>query len=265
MTILLSRVLRKNYKLLRFASLALFLGWQDVKQAYRRSALGPFWITLGMAAQIGTMGVVFSTIFKTEMVDYLPFLATSVILWSLISGVISEGCTSFISAEGLIRQIRLPLFTHVFRSIWKQTVIFAHNLIILPFAFLVVFKGVNVQVLLVVPGLIILFANLSWVSFLLAILSARYRDIPQTVSSMLTILFFVSPVMWQPSLIPAGTAHLLLGLNPVYHLLQVVRLPILGQLPTAENWLLGLASACIGWIAVALVAKQFRNQIAYWV
>lgn len=245
--------------------LALMLGWQDVRQAYRRSAIGPFWITGGMAVQIGAMGMVFAVIFKTPMQEYLPFLATSIIMWGYLAGVINEGCLSFIAAEGIIKQLQIPMFVHVFRSVWKQVTTLAHNLAILPFVFLVVWHGVNWAALLFIPGLILVTINLTWIAFLLAMLSARFRDIPQVVSSVMTILYFVSPVMWQPSLIPAGAAHLLLGLNPMYHLLQIVRLPLLGKLPTLENWALCVTLAAVGWSGVYLAMRKFKTQIAYWV
>jgi ABC-type polysaccharide/polyol phosphate export permease len=72
--------------------------------------------------------------------------------------------------------------------------------------------------------------------------------------------------MWYPKLIENNAlAHLLLGLNPLYHWLQIVRLPILGQWPTLENWGIALLSAVIGWTATLLAYKKYRNMIAYWV
>lgn len=241
------------------------LGWQDVRQAYRRSAIGPFWITGGMAVQIGAMGMVFAVIFKTPMQEYLPFLATSIILWGFLSGVIIDGCFSFIYAEGIIKQLRIPMIVHVIRTVWKQVATLAHNVLILPFAFLAVLHGVSWTAFVFIPGLLLLTFNLTWMAFLLAMLSARFRDIPQVVSSVMTILYFVSPVMWKPNLIPAGAAHLLLGLNPMYHLLQIVRLPLLGELPTIENWALSLAFAVVGWAGVYFALRKFKTQIAYWV
>lgn len=241
------------------------MGWQDVRQAYRRSAIGPFWITGGMAVQIGAMGMVFALIFKTPMQEYLPFLATSIILWGYLAGVINDGCLSFINAESIIKQLRIPMYVHVVRTVWKQLATLAHNFAILPFVFLVVWKGVSWSAFAFLPGLLLLTINVAWIAFLLAMLSARFRDIPQVVTSVMTILYFVSPVMWQPSLIPPEAAHILLGFNPMYHLLQIVRLPILGQLPTLENWLLSLGFALAGWLAVYFAMRKFKTQIAYWV
>jgi lipopolysaccharide transport system permease protein len=89
---------------------------------------------------------------------------------------------------------------------------------------------------------------------------------PPIISSVTTIGFFVTPVMWSPDLIGNNElAHILLGLNPFYHWLQIVRLPILGQWPTLENWAVALLVAGLGWGVTLLVYQKFRTMIAYWV
>jgi lipopolysaccharide transport system permease protein len=247
------------------AQLALLLGWQDLRQAYRRSVVGPFWITAGMAVQIVAMGLVFSIIFKAKSEEYIPFLAVGIILWSFISSSLSESCNSLINSEAMIRQLELAPVTYVFRSIWKNLLTFAHHLVILPILFLVIRSQINLNLFLSIPGLILLFVNISWMSILLAMFSARYRDVPPIVSSVLTIIFYVSPIMWFPSLLPEGAAHLVLGLNPFYHLLQIVRLPLLGQSPTLENWTLSLVFAFTGSLIALISYKHFRRQLPYWI
>ena len=241
------------------------LGWHDLRQAYRRSALGPFWITAGMGIQIATMGVVFSLIFQTQPQEYVPFLAVSIILWMFIAASINDSCLSFISAEGIIKQLDVLLHVHVFRVLWKNTLNFAHNLVIIPIAFLIVGFSIGSSIFLFVPAFALLILNLSWISMILALLSARFRDTPPIVNSLMTVAFYVTPVMWYPSLLPGGTAHLLLGLNPLYHLLQIVRLPILGELPTLENWYLSALLAIAGWAITLLSFGRFRSRVAFWV
>jgi ABC-type polysaccharide/polyol phosphate export permease len=246
--------------------LAAMLGWQDVRQAYRRSVVGPFWITGGMAIQIATMGVVFSLIFKSDIQNYLPFLATSVIIWGFMSSVLSEGCLCFINGEAIIKQLNIPLYIHVLRVVWKNIITLGHNLVILPLVFLVIWHGVSWQLFLVVPGLVILIANLTWLATVLGALSSRFRDLPPIITSLLTVTFYVTPVMWYPTLIGNNQlAHKLLGLNPFYHLLQIVRLPILGQAPTIENWILSFVFALCGWAFTILLMNRVQKKIAYWV
>src|SRR5262245_37934316 len=63
----------------------MMLGWQDIRQRYRRSTLGPFWITISMGAMIGGIGLLYAGMFKTSVADYFPFLALGFIVWGLMS------------------------------------------------------------------------------------------------------------------------------------------------------------------------------------
>lgn len=245
--------------------LAAMLAWQDIRQAYRRSAIGPFWITASMAVQIGAMGIVFGIIFRIPLKEYLPFLATGIILWALISGSVSEACMTFINSESMMKQLDLSVFIYVLRVILRNLLNLAHNIVVIPLAFLAVWHPIGWQVLLLVPGLIIVVANLSWMTVVLGMMSARYRDIPQIVQAIMTIVYFVTPVMWQPQAVGSENAHWLLGLNPFYHLLQLIRQPFLSASPTLENWALGLVFAGFGWLIAVLALRKFGKQIAYWV
>lgn len=248
----------------RTMSLAVMLGWEDVKQAYRRSAIGPFWITASMAVQVTAMGLVFGIIFRVPLYEYLPYLATSVILWSLVSSSVIDGCMAFINAEAMIKQLDLSPFVHVFRVMLRNLITLGHNFALIPLVFLVMWHPIGWEILLFVPGLVVVVLNLSWMTVILGVISARFRDVPQVVSAAFTIIYFVTPVMWQPNLIPPGTAHLLLGLNPFYHLLQLLRLPFLSSMPTAENWYLSIGMAIVGWLVARMTLARFGKQIAYW-
>jgi lipopolysaccharide transport system permease protein len=87
----------------------------------------------------------------------------------------------------------------------------------------------------------------------------------QIIASVMIVVFYVTPVIWKPNLIPDGTAHLLLGLNPFYHFLQITRLPLLGQSPTFENWSLAIFAALVASIIAYFAAKKFQSRLAYWV
>jgi ABC-type polysaccharide/polyol phosphate export permease len=246
-------------------TLSFSLGWQDLKQSYRRSALGPFWLTLGMAIQIIAIGLVFGLIFGSPLEEFLPFLATSLILWNFFSTSITDGSMAFINGEAIIRQLPIPHHVHILRALWKNLLMLAHNVLILPFVFVVFLKIPNFNIFLFLPGFVITVAFLFGLTYIIGLITTRYRDVQQIVISIMGVVFYVTPVIWQPSLIPSGTAHLLLGLNPFYHFFQIVRLPILGQTPTLENWLLSGAIAALAVFLASLVAKKFKNRLAYWV
>jgi lipopolysaccharide transport system permease protein len=249
---------------IRKYSLVGMLGWQDVRQRYRRSALGPFWLTISMGVMIGTIGIVFGQIFNSPMQEFLPFLAVGMILWSFISSVITEGCTGFIAAEGIIKQLPIPLFVHILRMIWRNVLILAHNIVIFPLVLLAVGKPLNLFVLIAIPGFLLVLINLIWIALILAVICARYRDIPQVVGSILQVVFYLTPIMWMPNLLPQRAGLYLLDLNPAYHLLEIVRSPLLGQLPTETNWVVSLVLALVGWGMAIAVYGRYKRLIAYW-
>ncbi|QIE24852.1 ABC transporter permease [Caballeronia sp. SBC2] len=245
-------------------SLVGMLGWQDVRQRYRRSSLGPLWLTISMGVMIGTIGIVFGAIFKSPMTEFLPFIAIGIILWGFISTVITEGCQGFIAAEGIIKQLPIPLFVHVLRMVWRNMLILGHNIVIFPLILVAVGTPLHLTAFLAIPGFLLLLANLTWMALILAVVCARYRDLAQIVTSALQVVFYVTPIMWMPKNLPKQAGLYLLDFNPAYHLLEVVRAPLLGELPYAINWQVSCGLAIIGWsIAIALYGR-YKRRIAYW-
>ena len=240
------------------------LGWQDVKQRYRRSKLGPFWLTISMGVLIGALGLVFGGIFNSPMREFLPFLALGVILWGFLSSVINEGCTAFVSSDAIIKQLPLPLFTHIMRVVWRNAIILAHNIVIVPVIFLLFLKPVGFVALLAIPGLFLSTITLAWVAFLASILCTRYRDLSQIVASVLQIAFYITPIIWMPSMLGGRSSFIFLDMNPFFYLIEVIRAPLLGSAPTLTNWLVSLAVAAIGWAITLLVYNKYKNRIAYW-
>jgi lipopolysaccharide transport system permease protein len=247
----------------RHALIAL-LAWQDIQQRYRRSALGPFWLTISMSVMIGAIGLVFSQVFKVPTHDFLPFIAIGIILWTFISNVILEGCSGFIVAENIIKQLPIPLFVHILRMVWRNVLILGHNIVIFPLVLIAVGKPLGLIALLSIPGFILATINLTWVALILATICARYRDMPQMVGSLIQVTFYLTPIIWMPKTISAHVSAYLLDLNPVYHLLEIMRAPLLGTMPTTTNWLVSLAMAVVGTIFSLAFYGNYRRRIAYW-
>lgn len=250
---------------MRRLSLGCLLGGQDIRQRYRRSALGPFWLTLSMGVMIGTMGVVFGRIFKSPLDEFFPYLSIGLIIWSYISSVVNEGCLAFTSADSIIKQLPIPLFVHVIRVIWRATIILFHNILILPVVLLVSGRPITLSVFLAIPGLALIILNLAWISLLLATICARYRDLPQIVNSIQQVAFYVTPIMWMPRLLEGRAEFYLISINPVYHLIEVVRSPLLGNLPTATSWVFLSLIAIVGWGVTLVFYGCYRARIAYWI
>lgn len=244
--------------------LVFILGWQDIRGRYRRSAIGPFWLTISMGLMIACIGLVFGQIFSTPMKEYLPFLAVGIILWGFMTGIINEGCMAFIEAEGIIKQLPIPLFVHILRVLWRNVIILAHNILILPLVFLIMGKSLSFVALWAILGLSLVVLCLSWIALFFAILCARYRDLSQIVLSLLQVAFYLTPIMWMPSLLPNRFSVVLLDLNPFYHMLELIRAPLLGQIPELTSWAVVAAITLLGWLFVILVFSRLHKRVAYW-
>lgn len=244
--------------------LPLFLAKSDIRQRYRRSTLGPFWLTISTGVMIACLGLIFGKIFKSPINQFLPFLSAGLIIWGFISQVVIEATGVFTASEPIMKQLPIPYFSHVIRMVARNFIIFLHNLIIFPIVCLLFKIAPTATVMLVIPGLALLILNLLWISLFLGIICTRYRDLTQIVSSLLQIAFYVTPIIWLPSLLPAKSSTMLLDPNPVYHLMQIVRCPLLNQSPTLLNWIVSVGMAVIGWLFTLMVFNRYRTRIVYW-
>ena len=239
------------------------LGWNDIQQRYRRSMLGPFWLTASMAVMVIALGGLYSQLFNTPIHDFLPYLCVGLLLWNLMSSFLIEGGALFTGAESYIKQVRLPYSVYVYRSCWSKLIIFAHNFIIY-FGILLYFQiWPGAVALLAIPGLLLLLLNSAAITLCIGLVSARFRDVPQLINSLVQIIFFVTPIMWKPELLRGRTY--IADLNPFYHLLEIVRAPLLGDLPLARNYIAVLLITVINVVVGGAVFARFRSRISYWV
>jgi ABC-type polysaccharide/polyol phosphate export permease len=239
------------------------LGWQDVRQRYRRSILGPLWLTLSMGVMVGGLGYVYGDLFKMPIDEYLPYLTGGFIAWNLISNLVIESCTVFILADGYIKQLPLPFSLYMFRLVWRNFVIMLHNSLVFVVVALVYGLAPNWQLLWLIPGLLLILFNGFWLGLVLGSLSARFRDIPQIVASLMQVIFFMTPIMWKAELLTQRPV--LVRENPFFHFVELVRAPMLGLPVGRDTWIVTIGCAVLGSALAFLFYARVRRRIAYWV
>ena len=239
------------------------MGWQDIKQRYRRSMLGPFWLTLSMAIMIGALGFLYGRLFGIELATYMPFLTLGVIIWGFISSVITDGCTSLISAEGFIRQVRLPFTLHALRSVWRNLIMLAHNAVVFIPVVIIFQIWPGWSALLIIPGMVLLIINSVWVTLLLGAVCARFRDIPPIAASLVQVAFFLTPIIWMPELLRDRV--MFAEANPFYHFVEILRAPLLGIVPQMQTYNVVIGVTMAGWAVTWLFFRRFRCRLAYWI
>jgi len=246
----------------------LHLGWQDIKQRYRRSVLGPIWITIATGTMAVALGGLYSTLFHLSLAEHLPYVTLGLIIWNLINASILEGADVFVANEGLIKQLPTPLSVHVYRLVWRQVLLFAHNIIIFVIIAIIFPKPWSWADLSVIPALALIVANCVWVALCFGILATRYRDISPLLGSLVQLLFYVTPIIWNDQTLRgqgAGTWSKIVQLNPLLHYVDIVRAPLLGEPQHLHHWLVVIVLTVVGWIVAALAMRQYRARVPYWV
>jgi hypothetical protein len=109
----------------------------DIKSKYRRTLLGPWWITATNAFTALIMGLVAGRFLGADMKTYLPHFMVSMTIWNFISSSLNEACYTMINAGGMIKAVDMPPLIHVMRMVQRNFIIFLHNAAIIPLIWLV--------------------------------------------------------------------------------------------------------------------------------
>lgn len=242
----------------------LVLSFYDIKARYRRTVIGPFWLTIGTAVTVFGMGLVWGSIFSVDGAEFFPYITTGLIFWIFIASFLNEGCYIFISQTALIHNSRIPFFVHVMTFISKNLIILLHNFLVIVAVFLFCRKGINFQILWFIPGFILLLLNSFWVGVVLGFLGARYRDVSSIVSNLTTLLMLFTPIMWKANMLQ-GKRRLLATLNPFTHIVNIVRDPLLGQPPSLISYTVAISLFIGGSLLALVLYKKYVHRIVFWI
>jgi ABC-type polysaccharide/polyol phosphate export permease len=240
------------------------LGWQDIKRRYRRTAIGPFWTTLSLGVFMLALGIVWANLWHQDPKVYLPFLTTGLLAWNLVAAIISEGCTTFVSGEPLIKTLRFPYSLLACSVVWRNLIVFFHNIAIFLGVAMFAHLHPTWTMLLTVPGLFLIWLNGVWVAILLGVVCARYRDVQQVMISILQISMFVTPIFFTPSQLSGHLTKYFVLANPLYHYVDVIRAPMLGKFPSRLTYEWVIIGTLAGWSAALWAYGRFRRRLAYW-
>ena len=248
-----------------FASwrLAWALARLDLRNRYRGSVIGPFWMTLSTVLMMMGLGLLYSRLLGLSLSDYLPHLTVSLVVWNILAGMVTDACTSMTSAEGVIRQLRIPFTVHALRSVFRNGLTAAHSLPLIPVVFIIFGHLPGPEALLALAGIGLLLADAFFASILLGMLCARFRDIAPIVANVMQLAFFLTPILWKPELLKELAVWL--PLNPFYAVLETIRGPLVEGGGHPLVWLAAvLYTLALGAVSLAFFVR-FRGRLAFWV
>lgn len=237
------------------------LARQDIRSRYRGSLLGPLWLVLNLGLLVGALSIIYSTVFGLPTEVYVPYVATGLLAWWFISGVITDSCTAFTSNSQLIRNLKLPLGVYIMRVIARHLFLMAHNFLV--YCSVAVAFGLTPELntLFMIPGLVLLIGMLFSTGMILAIVCTRYRDVPHIVASVVQIAIFITPILFSKEMLQRRM--IFAETNPFFHMVEAIRAPLLFNSPPMNTWIFLASANLILGSAALLLIRHNGHKIAY--
>lgn len=247
----------------RSAELWGMLAWYDVVLRYRRSMLGPLWLTISTGAMLVGMGPLYSMLLGVPIDRFFPHLTLGVIFWGFVTGAINDGCGVFFNGAQYLKQPGFPALALVWRSLARNLIQLGHTIILYVPVALWFHVPITARALLFLPGLIVVIVNLYAAMVTVGVFTARFRDVAQIVSSVLTLMMFITPVFWFPDVLPERAKFMLY--NPFAQILAIIRLPLLGSYPAPGTVKYMILFTALNLVIAAIVWAAARRRLVYWV
>jgi lipopolysaccharide transport system permease protein len=242
------------------------LALSDLRSKWRRSFLGVAWSVVQPLGMTMLLAVVFGKIFHQDIVEYAPYILSGMITWDFFTATLTGGSLSFVQADAYIKQYRHPLAIYTLRTTLTNLMVFMLASLSLIGWVLVMrpqsFGWSWLAAMLIFP----LGALIVWpLATCLAYVGARFRDLPHALGLIMMAMYFVSPIFLDAKLFRDGGLGALVDYNPIYHLLEIVRAPLLrGEWPTAANFAMcGIAIVVFSVLAILVGRSAERKVIFY--
>ena len=230
-------------------------------RSFRQTIIGPYLPLFNRSISIALMALLFGKLLDFKAGQYIPHFVVGFIVWRLLDSVIKSGCDAFGNARAVIHATDLPLSVHVYEAVWSAFIQFALNVALI--VVIGLFFGVRPgwAALVAVPGLAFIGLNGLWAGLLLGSLSPSFGALRLICKRGMRIAFFATPIIWMAHQFPNREA--LIQLNPLFHFVELVRGPLLGNPPSLASWLFVAGITVAGWLAAFAVFSRCRGKIAY--
>jgi homopolymeric O-antigen transport system permease protein len=249
-----------------YRELLYFLTLKQIKTKYKQTAIGIGWAVL----QPLITALIFAALlysgsdppFKPQSdINALAFLFAGLMLWTFFSTALNGASMSLVTNTAMITKIYFP------RILLPLSLCIAglldYALAFVLFLVIVVATGtvLSIGMIFILVPLTLAFLLGCGLSFWMSAMSAKYRDVQYIVPFLISILLFITPILYPPGVISSQTW--ILYVNPLSGIMQAQRFFIFGT--PAMDWLM-LGSAAIITMAIfffgILYFKAYERQLA---
>lgn len=242
-----------------------YLAVENVKNRYRRTVLGPWWLTLQMAVYVVGISLVFGRLLRTPLRGFLPYVALGFIAFSLLSGLTRAAADVFLTGSSTLKSTPQPLSSLVLRDVAIEFIHFGHNILLYVVFVAAGLVPLSPKMLIALPILALIAVNGLAMGLWLGVAVARFRDVQPFVMSILQVLIFFMPVFYRLNNLSSTFRNALLAWNPFTYLLEAFRAPLIGA-PLSPSFYIGSAIVTVLNVAIGLaVFTRTRSRLPYWV
>ena len=239
------------------------LALMEIKSSYRRTKIGPLWITISTIILLISIGPLYALIFKVDFKSYFVYLACGFTFWGFIKDTTLENTTQYVHSRGYILSEPYPLTLYIFKSLIKNIIILAHNMsvvIIAVFFFSNEFNFLNL--IIFIFGFLLNCLILFFVGISIAIICLRYRDVSNIIQNIFTVFFFITPILWKPSLIE-GKLSFMYG-NIFSSMIEIMRGPLLNESIPLLSFVITFVGLLISVLIAGILFGKYKSRIALW-
>lgn len=256
--------LKKIYKTRFFWA---HLARAELNNKFRRSKLGILWSFMNPLLLTLLMSTVFGTVFNMSFVDYAPYVLSGLIVWELISASFIGGGMSIMTGEQYIRQFNHPIIIYTLKSAIVYVVTFCIAMASLIIWMLFMYPENVIIGLVTLPLTSLIYFFMSWsITTIAGYTNVKYRDYPQVIALVIQAVWYVSPVFFKKEMFTSNpTLEKLLHLNPITHILALVREPFLyGKMPSWSNYAFTIASIFVLMAIAIWINKKNQDKVIFY-
>lgn len=220
-------------ELWQYKELFYIFAWRDIKVRYKQTLIGVAWAVVQPFMSMVVFSVFFGGLAKipSDGVPYPIFVYSGLLFWNYFSTSLTVASNSLAVNENILKKIYFPRLLLPMSASVTPIIDFGFALLVMVglmayYQFLPTLLGV-----LLFPVLMLCaFLAASGLGSFLAAVNVRYRDVREAVPFFIQILFFVTPVIYPTTLVPAKYQWIL-GLNPMTGIIEAARAGIIGGQP----------------------------------
>ena len=256
--------IKRSNNFRRYYNIVRELAIVDFRKKYHDSTLGYFWSMLNPLLRFGVYHFVFSYLFISKLHKFTLYLLTGVFFWNFFQDVTSSAISVVRNRARLTKTIYFPRYLLVFAS--SSTAVFSFTInTALIIIIVLIFDHISwLQLFSIIPFILLIFFG-TGIGLILSILFVHFRDITEIWGVILTLGFWLTPIMYDPKYVsyPLATVALL---NPVGRILVLLRAYLVYDNYPTFDFLFTTTLVCVGVFALGLwLFHKYEHRIPEYV